>query len=66
MKFALNDKAKEFKVLPGDKLLFIFQKFDLSVFVDLEKNFSSNTLVVNFEVQKLHLCMYYCEVCCKL
>ena len=42
-----------------------FQKLDLSVFVDLEKNFIPDTLGVNFEVLKLHLCMYYCEVCFK-
>ena len=42
-----------------------FQKFDLSVFVDLEKNFSPDILGVNFEVLKLHLCVYYCEVCFK-
>ena len=43
-------------------IFFFFQKFDLSVFVDLEKNFSPDTLGVNFEVLKLHFCMYYCEV----
>ena len=36
--------------------ILFFQKFDLSVFVDL-KNFSPDTLGVNFEVLKLHLCM---------
>ena len=34
---------------------------DLSVFVDLEKNFSPVILWVNFEVLNLHLCMDYCE-----
>ena len=44
---------------------YFFQKLDLvGVFVDLEK-FQPDTLVVNFEVLKLHLCMYYSEVCFK-
>ena len=45
--------------------IIFFQKLDLSVFVDLEKNFSPDTLEVNFEVLKLYLSMYYCEVCFK-
>ena len=44
--------------------LYFFQKFDLSVFVDLKKNFSPDTLGVNFEVLTLlHLCMD-CHVLC--
>ena len=39
---------------------YFIQKLDLSVFVDLEK-FQPDTLVVNFEVLDLHLCMDYCE-----
>ena len=46
--------------------LIFFQKFDLSVFVDLEKNFSPDTLGVNFEVLKLHSCMDCHEVCFKI
>ena len=34
---------------------------DLSVFVDLEKSFSPDTLGVKFEVLNLHLYMDYCE-----
>ena len=33
--------------------------------MDFEKNFSPDTLGVNFEVLKLHLCIDYCEVCFK-
>ena len=32
------------------------------MFVDLEKIQPEDTLVVNFEILKLHLCMDYCEV----
>ena len=38
--FALGDEAKGFSWLSGDKFLnfiLIFQKLDLSVFVDIEK-----------------------------
>ena len=66
MKFALNIKQKGFNDCQGINSQFnFFQKLDLSVFVNLEKNFSPDTLGVNFEVLKLHLCMYYCEVCFK-
>ena len=42
MKSALNDKAKRFSWFPGYKFLkfnfsYFFQKWDVSVFVDLEK-----------------------------
>ena len=40
MKFALNDKSKEFYWFPGDdfsNFIYFFHKLDLSVFVDLEK-----------------------------
>ena len=67
MKFALNDEAKRFYWFPGNKflnLILFFPEIGSSVFVDLEK-FHPDKLGVNFEVLKLHLCMYYCEVCFK-
>ena len=68
--FALSDEAKGFSWFPGDKFinfsLFLFHFFEIesSLFVDLEK-FQPDTLIVNFKVLKLHLCMYYCEICFK-
>ena len=62
--FALSDEAKGFSWFPGDKFfnfifffLIFFLEIGSSVFVDLEK-FQPDTLIVNFEVLKLHLCMY--------
>ena len=46
--------------------ILFFHKLDLSVFVDLEKNFSPGTIILNFEVLKvLHLCKDCHEVCFK-
>ena len=57
MKFSLNDKAKRFSWFPRDKflnLILFFPEIGSSVFgIYLQPD----TLVVNFEVQKLHLCM---------
>ena len=66
MKFALNDKAKDFSWFPGDKFLnfiLFFPEIGSSALLDLKKNFSPDSLRVNFEVLKLfHLCMDYQQV----
>ena len=50
---------------PGNIYIFFLEKSDFSALVDLEKNFSPDSIRVNFEVLKLHLCMDCHEVCFK-
>ena len=44
---------------------FIFSRNLILVCLWTSKNFSPDTLGVHFEILKLHLCMFYHEVCFK-